>query len=154
MKCIPTSSASSFGEAFPTPSYLGYNYLANPLASMGWIVLSVDTNNLTYAGVPEVLDSGLWWTRGLLALKNIQVLADWNAGSPANGGVNAEGAQQATVNDELADIFRGKVDLSRVSLMGHSRGGEGVKYTRTHLSAHDTRTHLRAFKHNTRVHAP
>src|SRR5262249_46944913 len=58
-------------------------------------------------------DLGLNLARGRLVLKHLQRLSEWNTngGTPASLGVD----------------LRGKVDFDSVGLMGHSRGGEGVR---------------------------
>ena len=87
----------------PYPNHLGYEYLATLLASHGYVVASIlahEVNNRNGAG-----DIGMW-ARGEL------VLATLDAFRGAAEGVPPEAAARA--------------DLTRVGLMGHSRGGEGV----------------------------
>ena len=87
----------------------GYEYLGRQLASHGFIVASVDENFLN-AG--PWLDLGLGAlsgdnaARGFLLLQHLSAFRKWNAtpGTP----------------------FYKKVDLERVGLMGHSRGGEAI----------------------------
>ena len=82
----------------------GYAYLGELLASRGFILASVDEN---------FLNSGLFHdppkqqaVRGWMLLEHLKLWREWNqaAGSP----------------------FQGKVDLTRIALMGHSRGGEAA----------------------------
>jgi len=82
----------------------GYAYLGELLASRGFILASVDEN---------FLNSGLFHdppkqqaVRGWLLLEHLRLWREWNqkAGNP----------------------FHGKVDLARIALMGHSRGGEAA----------------------------
>jgi dienelactone hydrolase len=89
----------------------GYGYLGELLASRGFIVVSVDENFLN--GDPASLLGGPDGdldeendARGWLLLEHLKVWRGWNA-TPGH-------------------TFEGKVDLDRVALVGHSRGGEAV----------------------------
>src|SRR5205807_1930218 len=84
----------------------GYEYLGELLASRGFILVSIDEN---------FVNSGLFHdpplkpgsaVRGWLLLEHLKLWKEWNqtAGIP----------------------FQGKVDLTRIALMGHSRGGEAA----------------------------
>lgn len=91
----------------------GYAYLGEFLASRGIILASVDQNFINFAlsafvdilansqGLEEENDA-----RGWLLLKHLALWRDWNA-DPGNP-------------------FFGKVDMDRVALIGHSRGGEAI----------------------------
>jgi len=78
----------------------GYEYLGELLASRGYIFASIDENFIN-GNISKENDA-----RGWFLLKHIAQFAvfDTAAGSP----------------------FHGKVDLQRVALIGHSRGGEAV----------------------------
>ncbi len=78
----------------------GYGYLGELLASRGYIFASVDMNFIN-GGIRGENDG-----RGWLLLKHLQA---WRG-----------------FNEDRETEFFGKVDLDRVSLMGHSRGGEAV----------------------------
>ena len=83
------------------PSYRGYDYFQQALARMGFVAVSVDCNEL----------NGGAWGPG-----NIVDRADLiNASIAHFESLNATGA-----------IFRRRLDLTQVGLMGHSRGGEAV----------------------------
>lgn len=85
-----------------TPSYLGYQYLAERLVADGFVVVSISANGtLGYADVslaPDVFNYYL----DLL--------------------------QRANTGDDgpLGELLTGRLDLSGVDLIGHSRGGDAV----------------------------
>lgn len=86
------------GTSLEVPSQLGYDYAQRVLASQGYTTVSIRVNGI-----------------------NAQ---DWNAD---DGGADA----RATLVRAHLDYWTGRaaehrVDLSRVVLIGHSRGGEGV----------------------------
>lgn len=83
----------------------GYAYLGEHLASHGYITVSVDENFLN--GI-LFFDGGMAELplRGWLLLKHLQVWRSWNE-MPGNP-------------------FYGRVDLARIAVIGHSRGGEAV----------------------------
>ena len=77
----------------------GYDYLGRHLASRGYIAASVDMNFVN--GLDNENDA-----RGWLLLKHVEAFREFDS-DPSNP-------------------FHGRVDLSRVALVGHSRGGEAV----------------------------
>lgn len=85
----------------------GYAYLAKLLASRGHIVVSIDENFLNSAPLRYGLATGENGLRGWLLLKHLGQWRAWAAGS---------GAQ----------YFAARADLSRIMLIGHSRGGDAV----------------------------
>jgi hypothetical protein len=96
------------------PSHEGYAYFAERLASYGYIVVSINANRGVNAAPGVAGDLGLNLRRGRLILRHLQRLAAWNSGSeatPASLGFN----------------LQGKLDFNHVGMMGHSRGGEGVR---------------------------
>jgi hypothetical protein len=95
-----------------TPNHLGYEYLAQQLASRGYIVVSINANRGINIGPAITGDTSLILARGRLVLKHLQKLSEWSV----NGGAPAT----------IADLT-GKIDFSNVGLMGHSRGGQGVR---------------------------
>ncbi len=95
------------------PSHAGYGYLADKLASFGYIVVSINANRGINAAGGVSGDSGLNLARGRLILKHLQKLSEWNK----NGGT------PSTLGVEL----KGRIDFSQVGLIGHSRGGEGIR---------------------------
>jgi len=83
----------------------GYGWLGHLLASRGFIVVSVDENFLNITplggGIPNEIAA-----RGWMLLEHLRLWRMWNA----NAG----------------NPFQGRVDLARIGLIGHSRGGEAV----------------------------
>ncbi len=94
-------------HAMVDPSDLGYAYLGQHLASHGMIAVSVDENFLNGHAFadPDMAEMPL---RAWLLLKHLESWRTWN-GSPGNP-------------------FYSRVDLDRVALIGHSRGGEAVAH--------------------------
>ncbi len=95
-------------EDFSDP---GYAYLGELLASRGTIFVSVDENflNSSTADLADMFGPGLKEendARGWLLLEHVAQWSDWNS--------------------DLEHPFSGKVDIDRVALIGHSRGGEAV----------------------------
>ncbi|MCB8985869.1 MAG: hypothetical protein H6659_18720 [Ardenticatenaceae bacterium] len=84
----------------------GYAYLAEHLASQGYIAVSVDENFLNglffFDGGNQEMPLRAW-----LLLKHLQQWQNWN---------------------EAPGTFQGQVDLERIALIGHSRGGEAVAW--------------------------
>lgn len=95
------------------PNHRGYDYLADKLASRGYIVVSINANRGINSAPGVTGDLSLIMARGRLVLRHLQRLREWNAngGTPASLGVD----------------LQGKLDFTNVGLMGHSRGGEGVR---------------------------
>jgi hypothetical protein len=92
----------------PIPSYKGYDYVSEVLASNGYVVVSVSANGVN-AVDNSVFDLGAL-ARAELLQKHLDILKQFNTTGGAPFGTK----------------FIGKFDLTRVGTMGHSRGGEGV----------------------------
>jgi hypothetical protein len=112
-------SGSGLGTAFlewpcttvgaqPIPSYKGYDYFSQVLASHGYVVVSISANGVN-AVDNSVFDLGAL-ARAELIQKHLDILQTFNTTGGAPFGTR----------------FVGKFDLTRVGTMGHSRGGEGV----------------------------
>lgn len=78
----------------------GYGYLGELLASRGYILVSVDENFLN-GNIRAENDA-----RGWMLLQHIKIWKQFN--------------------DSAGGPFQGRVDLTSIGLMGHSRGGEAV----------------------------
>lgn len=94
----------------PVDSYTGYDYLARNLATHGYVVASVDANavNDNDANAQDAGAQG----RAQIVVRTLDHFAR----------LHEEGGEG------LGDALRGRLDLTRIGLMGHSRGGEGVTY--------------------------
>jgi hypothetical protein len=90
------------------PSYQGYDYFSNVLASHGYVVVSISANGVN-AVDNSVLDLGAL-ARAELVQRHLEILNAFNT----TGGA------------PFGNKFVGKFDMSRIGTMGHSRGGEGV----------------------------
>jgi hypothetical protein len=99
------------------PSFLGYEYSAQHLASWGYAVISVNANRgITGRDGYNAHDGALVYARGALVLKHLINLRQWSMA----------GDSKAFENQNLN--IKNKFDFTEVGLMGHSRGGEGVRY--------------------------
>ena len=89
----------------------GYRWIGELLASRGMIVVSLDMNFIN-GGIRNENDA-----RGWFFLKHLEQWREWNRtdGNP----------------------FQGRVDMDRIALIGHSRGGEAVG----HAAAFNTLMH-------------
>ncbi|HZO43473.1 MAG TPA: hypothetical protein VFE97_29930 [Methylomirabilota bacterium] len=87
------------------PSHEGYNYMMERLASQGIFSISISAHD-----IQPGLGAWDYDARGRLILKFLDKLNDWTI----NG------------TDPFGGIFKGKLNMSRIALSGHSRGGEGV----------------------------
>ena len=87
------------GDELALPNHLGYDYLQRLLASRGFVTVSISTNSIN-AQDANLSDGGTD-ARAKLVRAHLDQWAQW-------------------AGDEH------EVDLSRVVLVGHSRGGEGV----------------------------
>jgi len=89
----------------------GYAYLGNLMASRGFIFASVDENFLNSSpgdltGFPDVGLKEENDARGWLLLEHLRLWREWNGSADSP--------------------FRGRVDLDRIAVAGHSRGGEAA----------------------------
>ena len=93
----------------PVPSHTGYRYIADILASQGYLTVSIAANGVN--GQDGLIEDGGSSARSALVRHHLAQWAEWSrhGGDPWDG------------------KFRGRVDLDEVVLVGHSRGGEGVE---------------------------
>jgi hypothetical protein len=105
----PDGSGCSAGV--PLPSYRGYSYIGEVLASHGYIVASISANGITAA---EHFTIGELGARAYLIEEHLRI---WD-------GFNHFGSTSDP--QPFASGFIGKVDMSRIGTAGHSRGGDGV----------------------------
>ena len=99
----------------------GYKYLGELLASRGYVLVSVDENFIN-GNISQENDA-----RGWLLLEHLKVWDRWNKGE-VTGGSGKNGARESSVgdNEQTFNPFIGEIDMSRIGLIGHSRGGEAV----------------------------
>lgn len=90
------------------PSFQGYAYISAVLASHGYIVVSISANGVN-ARDNSVFDLGAQARAELIQ----HHLDRWNTWATTGGA-------------PFGSTFVGRVDLTTVGTMGHSRGGEGV----------------------------
>jgi hypothetical protein len=93
----------------PVPSHTGYRYIADVLASQGYLAISISANGVN--GQDGMVFDGGAGARSELIRHHLALWSSWST----SGG------------DPWAGRFRNRVDLQRLALVGHSRGGEGVE---------------------------
>jgi hypothetical protein len=108
-----TSEGSGFpcntGDQQPIANYMGYGYLANNLASHGYVVMSLDADALT--NFQTSADNGTFLRTQLISA-SMDLLFRWNDGVAAA---------------PIGNTFTGKIEVERgFGIFGHSRGGEAV----------------------------
>ncbi|MDN5650281.1 MAG: hypothetical protein L0G93_18395 [Acinetobacter sp.] len=87
------------------PSYKGYDYLAKSLAEQGYVVMSIDANDINGTGGDSSSQS-----RGQLVLGTLDKLEQLDRFGGAG----------------LLTELKGKLDFNSIGIMGHSRGGQGI----------------------------
>jgi dienelactone hydrolase len=103
----------------PVPSYRGYDYLAQNLASYGFVAISVSANGVNAGSMSS--------DEARTAVIN-KHLALWQQLASTGGGPLAGKFTDPASHRPVAVQFRGRVDLTRVGTMGHSRGGRAVMW--------------------------
>lgn len=101
-------------------NHRGYDYLGQNLASQGYIVVSINANRGIHGVYTDIMpnDSRAIMPRGALVLRHLQKLKDWN---------DCTTDPNCQTPSSLGVDLRGKIDFGNVGLMGHSRGGQGVR---------------------------
>jgi hypothetical protein len=94
----------------------GYAYLAQNLASWGYVVFSLDQDQLIFYQDGNY-GKGMHQRRLMMAAALDSLYA---ANQPNAGGVVPD------ANNNLGTQLVGKIDFNRLGLMGHSRGGDAV----------------------------
>jgi dienelactone hydrolase len=97
-------------DFIPIDSYLGYTETAEALATHGYIVVSISADGINAKDANFTDDNGAL-ARGQLVMQHLDLLAKWNA---------------TTGTPSTRHPLSGRLDLTNIGLMGHSRGGEGV----------------------------
>ncbi|MGW1836599.1 poly(ethylene terephthalate) hydrolase family protein [Streptomyces sp. NPDC002067] len=105
----------------PIPSSTGYDYLGRALAARGFVVVSVGTNGI------NATDSGqadsVYRVRAALIERHLRL---WQRLSASGDGPLRGALTDARDGSPVRADFRGRLDLGRVGLLGHSMGGGGV----------------------------
>lgn len=107
--CSTSCTSHSCSPSNRIPNHRGYDYILDVLASRGYIAVSIDgfsvtAINQTFGPLTD------YEARGQLILEHLRRWQNWNQ----NGG------------SLLSGKFMNRVNMSKIGLVGHSRGGEGV----------------------------
>ncbi|WP_437676908.1 cellulose binding domain-containing protein [Sorangium sp. So ce131] len=97
------------------PNHRGYDYIAEDLAAQGYFVVSINTNRGIHAASGTPSDELVIGPRGRLLLRHLERLSRWDSGAEATP-------------PELGVDLLDRIDFDQVGLLGHSRGGEAVRF--------------------------
>lgn len=97
------------------PNHRGYDYMASDLAARGYFVVSINTNRGIHAASGSPGDEFVIGPRGRLLLRHLERLSRWDSGAEPTP-------------PELGVDLLDRIDFDQVGLMGHSRGGESVRF--------------------------
>jgi hypothetical protein len=115
--CEDTDNPDGTENTTRIRSYEGYDYLSTNLASHGYAVMSISANTVVSFDNTFSYDAGAN-ARSQIIAASLDLLYRWNNGA----GPVVPGDDFHTVGNKLT----GKLEMQRIGLMGHSRGGEGV----------------------------
>ena len=115
--CRDTDNPDGTENTTNIRSYQGYDYLSTNLASHGYAVMSISANTVVSYDNTFSYDAGAN-ARSQIIAASLDLLYRWNNGT----GPVVPGDDYHTVGEKLT----GRLEMQRVGLMGHSRGGEGV----------------------------
>jgi hypothetical protein len=114
-------------------SYAGYDYLGQLLATEGYIVMSIDLNEVNTEDDASGDEGAI--ARAEVIAKSLDLMASYDGVYTAPAGDGATGPPLYQDMPGPGTALVGKVDFSRIGVMGHSRGGEGanqfIAYNRT-----------------------
>ncbi|MCQ8895277.1 hypothetical protein NQT62_02340 [Limnobacter humi] len=96
-------------------SYKGYDYMARNLAAHGYVVISINANDVNDKDL--VGDAGVN-ARSQLILHHLDILRE----------INKNGSYSAMNKPYALASLRGKIDMDHIGVMGHSRGGQAVTH--------------------------
>ncbi|MDX1587775.1 MAG: hypothetical protein R3296_02465 [Oleiphilaceae bacterium] len=101
----------------PVRSDKGYDYIAANMASHGYVVLSVDANDINAQDGGGSNDAGIT-ARAELLLHHLDIVRDIAGNPDSVWRIDSQGTDFSALS--------GVTDIDRVGLMGHSRGGNAV----------------------------
>lgn len=99
----------------PLDNFTGYDYMADTLASHGYVVISIDANDVNDKDLAG--DAGVN-ARSQLILHHLDIFR----------AINADGSYPSLNQPDRFASLQGRMDFDRVGLMGHSRGGQAVSH--------------------------
>lgn len=106
----------------------GYDYIAETMATHGYVVASIDANDVNSQDGGGSNDAGIT-ARAELILHTLDIIRDIAENPGSEFAIDANGT-------DFSALF-GVTDLSRVGTMGHSRGGNAVAKAVTYNRAFD-----------------